>query len=158
MLHVRVGLAQLNTTVGDLEGNLERIAETYGRAEAAGCDLVAFPELAVTGYPPEDLVLKPGFVADTEFQVRGAVRPRDDGGMAILARDTPSSGWRTILEVDQADALTTAPLAFAKDGRRLLALSSSGADTSRLVWLDCADGSQTVVAADPGTELQSTQP
>jgi NAD+ synthase (glutamine-hydrolysing) len=66
VLHVRVGLAQLNTTVGDLEGNLERIAETYGRAEAAGCDLVAFPELAVTGYPPEDLVLKPGFVADTK--------------------------------------------------------------------------------------------
>jgi NAD+ synthase (glutamine-hydrolysing) len=65
VLHVRVGLAQLNTTVGDLEGNLERIAEAYGRAEAAGCDLVAFPELAITGYPPEDLVLKPGFVADT---------------------------------------------------------------------------------------------
>ncbi len=66
MLHVRVGLAQLNTTVGDLEGNLQRIIEAYGRAEAAGCDLVAFPELAITGYPPEDLVLKPGFVADTK--------------------------------------------------------------------------------------------
>ncbi len=66
MLHVRVGLAQLNTTVGDLEGNLERVVEAYGRAEAAECDLVAFPELALTGYPPEDLVLKPGFVADTK--------------------------------------------------------------------------------------------
>ena len=66
MLHVRVGLAQLNTTVGDLDGNLERVVEAYGRAEAAGCDLVAFPELALTGYPPEDLVLKPGFVADTK--------------------------------------------------------------------------------------------
>jgi NAD+ synthase (glutamine-hydrolysing) len=66
VLHLRVGLAQLNTTVGDLEGNLERIAEAYGRAEAARCDLVAFPELAITGYPPEDLVLKPGFVADNK--------------------------------------------------------------------------------------------
>ena len=66
MLHVRVGLAQLNTTVGDLDGNLERIVAAYERAEDAGCDLVAFPELAITGYPPEDLVLRPGFVADTK--------------------------------------------------------------------------------------------
>jgi NAD+ synthase (glutamine-hydrolysing) len=61
---LRVALAQLNPTVGDLDGNLARMVEAYDRAEAAGCDLVAFPELATTGYPPEDLVLKPGFVAD----------------------------------------------------------------------------------------------
>jgi NAD+ synthase (glutamine-hydrolysing) len=59
-----VALAQLGPTVGALEANLEMMLDAYGRAEAAGCDLVAFPELAVTGYPPEDLVLKPGFVAD----------------------------------------------------------------------------------------------
>jgi dipeptidyl aminopeptidase/acylaminoacyl peptidase len=94
-----------------------------------------------------------GFVADTEFRVRGAVEPRADGGMSILVRDTPEAAWRTILEVGQADALTTHPLAFAKDGRRLLALSSSGADTSRLVWLDCADGSQSVVAEDPAYDV-----
>jgi NAD+ synthase (glutamine-hydrolysing) len=61
---LRVGLAQLNPTVGDLDGNLARMVEAYDRAEAAGCDIVAFPELSTTGYPPEDLVLKPGFVAD----------------------------------------------------------------------------------------------
>jgi NAD+ synthase (glutamine-hydrolysing) len=61
---LRVALAQLNPTVGDLDGNLARLADAYDRAEAAGCDLVAFPELSTTGYPPEDLVLKPGFVAD----------------------------------------------------------------------------------------------
>ena len=61
---LRVALAQLNPTVGDLDGNLAKMIEVYDRAEAAGCDLVAFPELATTGYPPEDLVLKPGFVAD----------------------------------------------------------------------------------------------
>ncbi len=61
---LRVALAQLNPTVGDLDGNLAKMIEVYDRAEAAGCDLVAFPELSTTGYPPEDLVLKPGFVAD----------------------------------------------------------------------------------------------
>jgi NAD+ synthase (glutamine-hydrolysing) len=61
---LRVGLAQLNPTVGDLDGNLARMVDAYDRAEAAGCDIVAFPELSTTGYPPEDLVLKPGFVAD----------------------------------------------------------------------------------------------
>ena len=60
---IRVGLAQLNTVVGDLDGNVERILAAYDDAEAAGCDIVVVPELAITGYPPEDLVLKPGFVA-----------------------------------------------------------------------------------------------
>jgi NAD+ synthase (glutamine-hydrolysing) len=61
---LRIALAQINPRVGDLDGNVSRIAETYDRADEMGCDLVAFPELSVTGYPPEDLVLKPGFVAD----------------------------------------------------------------------------------------------
>jgi NAD+ synthase (glutamine-hydrolysing) len=61
---LRIALAQLNPTVGDLEGNLAKLIEAYDRAEAAGCDIVAFPELSTTGYPPEDLVMKPGFVAD----------------------------------------------------------------------------------------------
>jgi NAD+ synthase (glutamine-hydrolysing) len=58
-----VGLCQLNTVVGDLDGNVARILAAYDEAEAAGCDLAVFPELAITGYPPEDLVLKPRFVA-----------------------------------------------------------------------------------------------
>src|SRR5918994_326386 len=66
MTVLRIALAQLNPTVGDLDGNLKRLVEAYGQADAAGCDIVAFPELATTGYPPEDLVLKPGFVADNE--------------------------------------------------------------------------------------------
>ncbi len=63
MARIRLGLAQLNTVVGDLDGNVERILTAYDEAEAAGCDLVVLPELAITGYPPEDLLLKPGFVA-----------------------------------------------------------------------------------------------
>ena len=60
---VRVALAQLDVTVGDLDGNLAKLSEAYDRAAGAGCDVVAFTELCTTGYPPEDLVLKPGFVA-----------------------------------------------------------------------------------------------
>ncbi|MBA3286698.1 MAG: NAD+ synthase [Acidimicrobiia bacterium] len=66
MAVLRVALAQVNPTVGDLDGNVAQLAEAYERAEVAGCDIVAFPELSITGYPPEDLLLKPGFVADNE--------------------------------------------------------------------------------------------
>lgn len=64
MTRLRVAAAQLDLVVGDLEGNVARMQAAYERAEAAGCDLVAFPELAVTGYPPEDLLLRPAFVAE----------------------------------------------------------------------------------------------
>jgi NAD+ synthase (glutamine-hydrolysing) len=61
---VRVALGQLNPTVGDLDGNAARMAEWTARATGDGADLIAFPELALTGYPPEDLVLRPAFVRD----------------------------------------------------------------------------------------------
>jgi NAD+ synthase (glutamine-hydrolysing) len=61
MRPIRVGLAQINTTVGDLAGNAERIRRELDAARAAGCGIVAFPELALTGYPPEDLVLRRDF-------------------------------------------------------------------------------------------------
>ena len=61
---MRIGLAQLNTVVGDIDGNASRIIELMDQANAAGCDIVAFPELAITGYPPEDLLLRSGFVDD----------------------------------------------------------------------------------------------
>ena len=61
---LRVALCQINTVVGDLDGNVERVIHALEQAEAADADLAAFPELAITGYPPEDLVLKQGFVAD----------------------------------------------------------------------------------------------
>ncbi len=59
---MRIALAQLNAVVGDLDGNRDRVLDHLRQAEAAGADLVVFPELAVTGYPPEDLLLRPGFV------------------------------------------------------------------------------------------------
>src|SRR5881409_3562204 len=59
---MRLAIAQLNSTVGDLDGNAAKIAARLEDARSAGADLVLFPELAVTGYPPEDLLLRPGFV------------------------------------------------------------------------------------------------
>src|SRR5262245_17377454 len=59
---MRLALAQIDPVVGDLEGNRGVIVRKIEEARAAGADLVLFPELAVTGYPPEDLLLRPGFV------------------------------------------------------------------------------------------------
>ncbi len=64
MPRLRIAACQINTVVGDLDGNVERVLKALEEAESAGADLAVFPELAVTGYPPEDLLLKPGFVAD----------------------------------------------------------------------------------------------
>ncbi len=63
MSYLRLALCQLDTVVGEVDGNAERIIDRLARAEAQGADIAAFPELAITGYPPEDLLLKPAFVA-----------------------------------------------------------------------------------------------
>jgi len=64
MRTLRIAMAQINPTVGDLAGNRDRIIDCINRAKKARTDIVAFPELAITGYPPEDLLLKPQFVKD----------------------------------------------------------------------------------------------
>ncbi len=61
---MRIALAQINPTVGDLEGNVSKIIDYLQRAKRVDADLIAFPELAVTGYPPEDLLLKSQFIDD----------------------------------------------------------------------------------------------
>src|SRR5947199_6222542 len=63
---MRLALAQMNTVVGDLDGNRERIVARLEEARESGAQLVVFPELAVTGYPPEDLLLRPGFLRAAE--------------------------------------------------------------------------------------------
>ncbi|MBI4319489.1 MAG: NAD+ synthase [Chloroflexi bacterium] len=64
MRALRLALAQVNMTVGDLDGNTAKVLEYIGRAKGLGVDIIAFPELAITGYPPEDLLLKPSFIAE----------------------------------------------------------------------------------------------
>jgi NAD+ synthase (glutamine-hydrolysing) len=74
---MRLALAQIDTTVGDLDGNRARIAEAIDEAKVVGADLVLLPELAVTGYPPEDLLLRPGFVraaAESLQEIASATR------------------------------------------------------------------------------------
>jgi len=80
---LRVAACQVNTVVGDLDGNVKRILAHLAAAEAAGCHLAVFPELAVTGYPPEDLLLKPGFVADNRDALE-AVAERTGECVAVV--------------------------------------------------------------------------
>ncbi|NNK91921.1 MAG: NAD+ synthase [Acidimicrobiia bacterium] len=68
---LRVALCQINTHVGDLAGNVAKIQEWITLAEREGADVAVFPELTITGYPPEDLLLKPGFVADNLAALAG---------------------------------------------------------------------------------------
>jgi NAD+ synthase (glutamine-hydrolysing) len=70
---LRLALAQINTTVGDLTGNRAKILSYLEEARQAGADIVAFPELAITGYPPEDLLLKPDFVQASMDSLRQIV-------------------------------------------------------------------------------------
>jgi NAD+ synthase (glutamine-hydrolysing) len=75
---IRLALAQIDALVGDLDANVERILAAYDAAEAAGAQIVGFPELAITGYAPEDLLLKPAFVADNQAAMqRVAAATRD---------------------------------------------------------------------------------
>ena len=64
MPRLRIASCQINTRVGALDYNVGLILAALETASEAGCDLAVFPELAITGYPPEDLLLKPGFIAD----------------------------------------------------------------------------------------------
>ena len=80
---VRIALGQINTTVGDLEGNVDTMSAWAGRATEAGADLICFPELAITGYPPEDLVLRQTFV-DDNLEALGELARRSAGGCSVI--------------------------------------------------------------------------
>jgi NAD+ synthase (glutamine-hydrolysing) len=80
---VRLALAQINTVVGDLDGNAARIRDRLVEAQDAGADLVLFPELALTGYPPEDLLLRPGFIRAAARSLR-ALAAATAGTVALV--------------------------------------------------------------------------
>ena len=88
---VKIALAQLDLAVGDIAGNIARVREA--RAEAGDADLVVFPELVVSGYPPEDLVLKPAFQEAIERAVAEYAGETADGGPAVIigTRDIDST-------------------------------------------------------------------
>jgi NAD+ synthase (glutamine-hydrolysing) len=80
---MRLALAQMNTVVGDLEGNSARVVERLHAAREAGAELVLFPELVVTGYPPEDLLLRPGFLRAAEEALQ-AIAAETEGVAALV--------------------------------------------------------------------------
>ena len=79
----RLALAQINATVGDLEGNAEKIVDYIERARLLKADMVAFPELALSGYPPEDLLFKPQFIQDNLARLK-QVAKRSHGIVVVL--------------------------------------------------------------------------
>jgi len=88
---LRLAGAQINPVVGDVDGNVELILRTYEQAAARGAHLVVFPELAVTGYPPEDLVFKPSFLAASRAGVeRVAARVGDAAAVVGFVEPTPA--------------------------------------------------------------------
>jgi len=82
--HLAIAIAQLNPIMGDVAGNLDRARSARARAAADGADIVAFSELFIAGYPPEDLVLKPAFQAACRAAVETLARETVDAGPAIL--------------------------------------------------------------------------
>jgi NAD+ synthase len=79
-----IAVAQLNPTVGDIAGNADKARRARADAARDGADLVAFPELFLSGYPPEDLVLKPAFQAACRAKIEELARETADGGPALL--------------------------------------------------------------------------
>jgi len=79
-----IAVAQLDPTVGDIAGNADKARAARAQAAGEGADLVAFPELFLAGYPPEDLVLKPALQADCRAKLEALARETADGGPAML--------------------------------------------------------------------------
>ncbi len=98
-----------------------------------------------------------GWEADAQLVVRAGAAPQPDGGYTLLVRDDADSDWRPLLTVASDDALTSAPIAFSEDGRSLLAISSVGAQTGRLVRIDIATGATEVLAEDPEADVQGVR-
>lgn len=88
------------------------------------------------------------WVVDAALQVRGAMAATPDGGFDLLVRDHEEADWRQVRRWDADDSLTSAPIAFSKDGRRLVLRDSLDANAGRLVRLDLAGGGLEVIAED----------
>ncbi len=94
---MKLALAQINPTVGDIDGNAALIVRDIGVARAAGCDMVVFPELALCGYPPKDLLLQEGFIAAISEAAKSIGEKHAQGiavvfGAALPADENKSSG------------------------------------------------------------------
>jgi len=101
-------------------------------------------------------VENPGFVgwlADSQLVVRAGFAPQPDGGLVLMVRGSAHEDWRELLSIAAEDALTSSPVAFSEDGAALLAVSSVGTNTGRLVRIDLATGAAEVLAEDPESDV-----
>jgi len=87
---LRVGIAQINSTVGDLSENTRKILESIDQAKSLGVDLLTFPELAITGYPPEDLLFKPQFIKQNKENLNKIIEHSSD--IAVVVGFVDSDG------------------------------------------------------------------
>jgi dipeptidyl aminopeptidase/acylaminoacyl peptidase len=94
-----------------------------------------------------------GWLADEDMVVRGALAPLPDGGFDLLVRDDAESDWRTLLTISADDAPASDVLSFAGDGKSLLAVSSVGVNTGRLVRIDLASADTRVLFEDPEADV-----
>ena len=101
---LRVGLAQINTTVGDMRANVDTMARMIGAAKRENVDLVVFPEMCICGYPPEDLLCKPKFLTDNEAALQ-SLAGRTNGITAIvgLAQGSPTQCYNAAAVLEKED-------------------------------------------------------
>ena len=107
--------AQLNSTVGDIAGNAEKVRRARDVAAEQGADLVVFPELFIAGYPPEDLVLKPAFQAACRAEIETLARETASGGPALLVGTPWVDGGKLYNAVALLDGGAIAALRFKVD-------------------------------------------
>lgn len=110
-----IAIAQLNSTVGDIAGNAEKVRRARAEATSQGADLVVFPELFIAGYPPEDLVLKPAFQAACRAAVEALARETASGGPALLVGTPWLDGGKLYNAVALLDGGAIAALRFKVD-------------------------------------------
>jgi len=110
-----IAIAQLNSTVGDIAGNAEKVRRARVEAAAQGADLVVFPELFIAGYPPEDLVLKPAFQAACRAAIEALARETASAGPALLVGTPWLDGGKLYNAVALLDGGAIAALRFKVD-------------------------------------------
>lgn len=113
---MRIGLAQINTTVGDIGGNADKVVEWAARAADEGCDLVLFPELTLPGYPGEDLYLQPHFAAASARALETLADRIADIPALIGFAEPAGSNW-TATETIRSHASAFNSLALISEGR-----------------------------------------
>jgi len=98
-----------------------------------------------------------GWVADTELVTRVGVGLEPDGSLVIKVRDGADGDWRLLQTLPAEDAMTSGPMAISADGGSMLAMSSAGVDTGRLVRVDLASGAEEVLAEDPDADVSGVR-